>query len=231
MIYNALCWKQQSSVNTVNSILGTQQRKYAWLHMSCLLCHLDQPSCDILSLSWGFQVSAVALLILPATPLTSANHQDPAERNSTPQNSPLLMCTSHPHCLKACCQIWNEKTNTPHETLSQISRFLHAHARSSVCSLTSWINFLSYWGLLYIFTELFYFCGPFKNILTFSNIVVHLRFCITLIIATFMSLCGCPHLVGRLRCFLLSQDDQRNFSFCSKARCRWAKTSSLRASA
>lgn len=103
--------------------------------------------------------------------------------------------------------------------------------RSSVCSLSSWINFLSYWGLLYIFTELFYFCRPFKNILTFSNIVVHLRFCITLIIATFLSLCGCPHLVGRLRCFLLSQDDQRNFSFCSKARCRWAKTSSLRASA
>lgn len=98
--------------------------------MSCLLCHLDQPSCDILSLSWGFQVSAVALLILPATPLTSANHQDPAECNSTPQNSPLLMCTSHPHCLKACCQIWNEKTNTPHETLSQISRFLHAHKQN-----------------------------------------------------------------------------------------------------
>lgn len=106
--------------------------------MSCLPCHLDQPSCDILSLSWGFQVSAVALLILPATPLTSANHQDPAERNSTPQNSPLLMCTSHPHCLKACCQIWNEKTSIPHETLSQISRFLHAHKQNkSETSCTS----------------------------------------------------------------------------------------------
>lgn len=56
------------------------------------------------------------LLILPTTPLSFAVHQYPAEHNSTPQSSPLPMCTSRPRCLTTCCQIWSEKTSIPHET-------------------------------------------------------------------------------------------------------------------
>lgn len=89
-----------------------------------LLLVLDHHTQILKSLFQGFGVSAVVFLILPATPLSFAVHQYPAEHNSTPQSSPLLMCTTRPHCLTTYCQIWSKKKNK-HTSWNFTGKFLN----------------------------------------------------------------------------------------------------------